>query len=76
MHNDESLLPSWIAELVRAIVIQSEWERMIFPDFHTRLFRLLLQVIRYFGELGQGGLEVLHDFGGDDIGRREIRTVF
>ena len=29
-----------------------------------------------FGELGEGGLQVFYDLGGDDIGVGEIRAVF
>jgi hypothetical protein len=32
--------------------------------------RLLLQISRNFGELGEGGLEVVDDFGGDNVGIR------
>jgi len=28
----------------------------------------MLQIIRDFGELGEGGLEVFDNFGGDDVG--------
>ena len=35
-----------------------------------------LQIIRDFGELGKGGLEVFDDFLGDDVGSGEIGAVF
>ena len=34
------------------------------------------EIVRDFGELNQGGLEVFYDFGGDDVGIREIGAVF
>ena len=34
-----------------------------------------LEVGRDFGELGEGGLEVFDDFGGDDIGVGKIRCL-
>ena len=35
-----------------------------------------LQIICDFGELGEGGLKVFDDFGGDHIGIGKIGTVF
>jgi hypothetical protein len=35
-----------------------------------------LQIIGDFGELGEGGLEVFNDFGGDDVGIGKVRAVF
>ena len=37
---------------------------------------LPLQVCSDFGKLGEGGLEVFDDFGGDDVGIGEIGAVF
>jgi hypothetical protein len=34
------------------------------------------QIVRDFGELGEGGLQVFDDFGGDDVGIGEIGAVF
>jgi hypothetical protein len=31
---------------------------------------------RDFGELGEGGLEVFDDFGGDDVGIGEVDAIF
>ncbi len=36
---------------------------------------LLLQVRRDFGELGESGLEVFDDLGGDDVGIGKVGTV-
>ena len=34
--------------------------------------KLLLQIRCNFSELGEGGLEIFYDFGGDDVGDRTI----
>jgi hypothetical protein len=36
---------------------------------------LAFQIRCDFGELGEGGLEVFDDFGGDDVGIGEVRGV-
>jgi hypothetical protein len=37
---------------------------------------LLLQISRDFCKLGESGLEVFDDFGGNDIGIRQVGAVF
>jgi hypothetical protein len=37
---------------------------------------LPLQICGDFGELGEGGLEIFHDFGCDDVGIGKVGAVF
>ena len=44
--------------------------------YFVQSHNLLFQISCDFGELSQRGLEIFYDFGGDNVGIREVGAVF